>query len=202
MIFPAVFAFGMKPDQGATLVFQVLPEIFAQIPMGHLFGGLFFILLSTAALTSSISILEVPASYFIDEKKWSRKKAAWLVGVLAFVVGVPSALSSIDGNFFNSMSIAWFNGATVTGFMDILDSIFGTLLIVVVAFMTSVYCGWVLDVDKLIENIGEGTPWFTKPIAGIAPSKAFKIMLKFVIPPIIFLVLLNTIGVLGFFAGT
>lgn len=201
MIFPAVFAFGMKPDQGATLVFQVLPEIFALMPMGNLFGGLFFILLSTAALTSSISILEVPASYFIDEKKWSRKKSAWLVGILAFIVGIPSALSTIDGNFFNSLSMAWFNGATVTGFMDILDNIFGTLLIVVVAFMTSVYCGWVIDLDELTENIGEGTPWFTKPIAGVIPANVFKVMLKYIIPPVIFLVLLNTIGVLGFFAG-
>ena len=202
MIFPAVFAFGMQPDQGATLVFQVLPTIFAQMPMGNLVGGLFFILLSVAALTSSISILEVPASYFIDEKKWDRKKAAWVVGILAFVVGIPSALSAIDGNFFNTITMPWFEGKTAIGFLDILDKIFGSLFIVIVALMTSIYSGWVLDINKLIENIAEGSPGFTKSYGGIIPSKVFKIMLKYVIPPVILLVLLNMVGLFGTFSGT
>ena len=188
--------------RGPTLVFQILPAIFSQMPMGNLIGGLFFLLLSVAALTSSISILEVPASYFIDEKKWSRKKAAWVVGGLAFVVGIPSALSAIDGNFFNTISMAWFGHETVSGFLDILDKIFGSLLIVIVALMTSIYCGWIINVDELIANIGEGAPSFTKPILGINPSVVFKVMLKYIIPPVILLVLLNMVGVLGFFAGT
>jgi NSS family neurotransmitter:Na+ symporter len=202
MIFPAVYAFGMEPDQGPTLVFQVLPNIFDQIPFGHLVGGLFFLLLSVAALTSSISILEVPASYFMDEKKWSRKKSAWVVGILAFVVGIPSALTAIEGSFFHDVSMPWFNGATVTGFFDILDTIFGTFFIVLVALMTSIYVGWVVDVRKVVEHIGEGSTFFNDPIMGIKPNVVFTFMLKYIIPLTILLVLLNMIGVLGFFAGT
>ena len=202
MIFPAVFAFGMEPDEGPTLVFKVLPTIFAQMPMGNLIGGLFFLLLSVAALTSSISILEVPSSYFMDEKKWDRKKAAWVVGILAFVVGIPSALSAIDGNFFNTISMPWFEGKTAIGFLDILDKIFGSLFIVIVALMTSIYSGWIINVDDLIVNISEGSPGFSKPIMGIVPAKVFKIMLKFVIPPVILLVLLNMVGIFGSFSGT
>lgn len=201
MIFPAVFAFGMEPSQGPTLTFQVLPAIFEQIPFGNIIGGLFFLLLSVAALTSSISILEVPASYFMDEKKWSRKKSAWVVGILAFVVGIPSALTAIDGNFFNEIAMPWFQGATVTGFFDILDTVFGTFFIVVVALMTSVYVGWVLDIHTVVEHIGDGSEGFNKSYWGIVPSKVFVIMLKYVIPVTILLVLLNMVGVLGMFSG-
>ncbi|MCF6359190.1 MAG: sodium-dependent transporter [Cyclobacteriaceae bacterium] len=201
MIFPAVFAFGMEPSQGPTLTFQVLPAIFAQIPFGNIVGGLFFLLLSVAALTSSISILEVPASYFMDEKKWSRKKSAWVVGILAFVVGIPSALTAIDGNFFNEMTMPWFQGATVTGFFDILDTVFGTFFIVVVALMTSVYVGWVLDINTVVKHISEGSEGFNKSYMGIVPSKVFVIMLKYIIPVVILLVLLNMVGLLGMFSG-
>jgi len=201
MIFPAVFAFGMEPSQGPTLTFQVLPAIFAQIPFGNIVGGLFFLLLSVAALTSSISILEVPASYFMDEKKWSRKKSAWVVGILAFLVGIPSALTAIDGNFFHDMTMPWFQGATITGFFDILDTVFGTFFIVVVALMTSIYVGWVLDIHTVVEHIGDGSEGFNKSYFGIVPSKVFVIMLKYVIPVVILLVLLNMVGLLGMFSG-
>lgn len=74
MIFPAVFAFGMEPNQGPTLVFQILPHIFSEMPGGNIVGAFFFLLLCIAALTSTISMIEVPGSWLIDEKKWSRKK--------------------------------------------------------------------------------------------------------------------------------
>lgn len=202
MIFPAVFAFGMEPTQGPTLTFQVLPNIFSQIPYGNLVAGLFFLLLSVAALTSSISILEVPASYLMDEKKWSRKKSAWVIGILAFIIGIPSALTAIDGNFFHDMTMPWFHGATVTGFFDILDTIFGTFFIVVAAFLTSIYVGWVLDVNKIVEHIAEGAEGFTKPFMGVVPAKVFIFFLKYIIPVVILLVLLNMVGLLGFFSGT
>jgi len=203
MIFPAVFAFGKNPEEGSTLVFKVLPEIFNAMPGGHLVGSLFFILLTVAALTSSISILEVPAAYFMDEKKWSRKKSAWVVGIAAFVIGIPSALTAIDGNFFSTLSIPWFDGKTVTGWFGIIDSIFGTFFIVVVALMTSLYAGWIINYKKLIENLGEGNKVFSKPLIGkLTPAHLFGFMLRYIIPITILLVLLNMIGVLGFFAGT
>lgn len=203
MIFPAVFAFGKSPDEGATLVFKVLPEIFDAMPAGgHIVGALFFILLTVAALTSSISILEVPASYFMDEKKWNRKKSAWVVGIAAFVIGIPSALTAIDGNFFNTISIPWFGGATVTGWFGIIDTIFGTFFIVIVALMTSIYAGWIINYKKLIENLGEGNSMFLRPlIGGLSAGQIFGFMLRYIIPITILLVLLNMIGVLGFFAG-
>jgi neurotransmitter:Na+ symporter, NSS family len=105
MIFPAVFAFGKSPEAGPTLVFQVLPEVFNAIPGGAIVGAVFFLILMVAAITSTISMLEVPASYFIDEKKWTRKKAAVLIGILAFIVGVPAALSSGGSTYFSNMTL-------------------------------------------------------------------------------------------------
>ncbi|HMP99659.1 MAG TPA: sodium-dependent transporter, partial [Cyclobacteriaceae bacterium] len=105
MIFPAVFAFGKSPEAGPTLVFQVLPEVFRAIPGGSIVGAVFFLILMVAAITSTISMLEVPASYFIDEKKWKRKKASILIGVFAFIVGVPAALSSGGSSYFTNMTL-------------------------------------------------------------------------------------------------
>jgi len=198
MIFPAVFAFGKDPAQGTALVFQVLPDIFDSIPAGgNIIGALFFLLLCIAALTSSISMIEVPASYLIDEKKWNRKKAAWVVGILAFVVGIPSALSGGASEFFTNMSVPYFGGTVKTGFLDIMDGVFGELFIVIVALMTSVYAGWFANTRSLADEIGQGSTIFSKKIVGdFTWSNLWIFFIKFVCPMVIALVLLSTIGVI------
>jgi NSS family neurotransmitter:Na+ symporter len=196
MIFPAVFAFGKSPEAGPTLVFQVLPEIFGSMPGGAIVGALFFILLTVAALTSSISMLEVPASYFIDEKKWSRKKSAIFVGVLVFIFGIPSALSHGASDLFTNMNMHVF-GTDVTGFQGIIDYWFGTFFIVVVALVTCVYVAWKLPIENIIGEMAEGSNF--KP-DGLA-SKVFVFFIRFIGPIVITAVLLNMMGVFGFFAG-
>lgn len=198
MIFPAVFAFGKNPAEGTALVFQVLPDIFNSMPAGgNIVGALFFMLLAIAALTSSISMLEVPASYLIDENKWNRKKSAWTVGILAFLVGIPSALSGGASEFFTNMSVPYFGGVVKTGFLDIMDGVFGELFIVIVAFMTCLYAGWFTDTNKLAEEIGHGSKAFAKPIIGsLTGQKLWVFFIKYVCPIVIGLVLLATVGIL------
>lgn len=197
MIFPAVFSFGKNPAEGTALVFNVLPEIFASMPTGgRIVGASFFLLLCIAALTSSISMIEVPASYLIDEKKWSRKKSAWTVGILAFLVGIPSALSGGASEMFTTMSINLF-GVIKTGFLDIMDALFGGLFIVIVALMTCVYTGWIMDINKVAAEIGTGAPGFQKPLIGnLSPLVLWKFFIRFVCPLVIGLVLLSTIGII------
>jgi NSS family neurotransmitter:Na+ symporter len=197
MIFPAVFAFGKDPAGGTTLVFQVLPEIFNSLPTGgNIVGALFFLLLCIAALTSSISMIEVPGSYLIDEKKWSRKRASWTIGILAFLVGIPSALSGGASDFFTNISINYF-GTTKTGFLDIMDAIFGSLFIVIVCLMTALYVGWVLKPARVAEEIGLGTKWFQRQIIGsVSPADLWVFFIKYICPIVILLVLLATIGVI------
>jgi NSS family neurotransmitter:Na+ symporter len=198
MIFPAVFAFSKDPASGTTLVFQVLPEIFDSMPAGgNVVGALFFLLLCIAALTSAISMLEVPASYLIDESKWSRKKSAWTVGILAFLVGIPSALSGGASHLFTELTIPYFGGTVKTGFLDIMDAIFGELFIVVVALMTSVYAGWFTNTRKLADEIAHGSKLFNKRIAGsLTWSGLWVFFIKYVCPIVIGLVLLSTTGII------
>ena len=97
VIFPLVFTFQLEPTAGPGLIFQTLPITFAQLPGGQLLALVFFVLLSFAALSSAMSLLEVIVAYFIDEKGWSRARATWSIGGVIFLCGIPSALS---GQFF------------------------------------------------------------------------------------------------------
>ena len=95
MIFPLVFSMGQSPEAGPGLVFVALPGIFQQMGpvVGKIIGSGFFLLLCFAALTSTISLLEIPTSFLVDEKKWSRKPVVWIGAVLIFLIGLPSMLS-------------------------------------------------------------------------------------------------------------
>ena len=93
MIFPAVFAFGIEPASGPSLVFITLPGIFQQMPGGDFFGAIFFILLAVAALTSTISLLEVVVAFFSEELNISRKRATLIATVAISILGVFASMS-------------------------------------------------------------------------------------------------------------
>jgi NSS family neurotransmitter:Na+ symporter len=193
MVFPALFALlpGKDPAAGPALVFDVLPRVFDAMPGGNIIGGMFFLLLMVAALTSTISMLEVPVAFLIDDKKWSRKKAAWIVGIAAMVLSVPSAMSSIEGSVFNSMSIS-FLGNTKIGFFDIMDFTFGTVAVVVICLMLSLYTGWAKKISDFADELALGAPGFK----GLS-RKAWIFFIKWVCPVVIALVLLDLLGVFG-----
>lgn len=195
MIFPAVFAFGMEPNQGPTLVFQILPQIFSEMPGGNIVGAFFFLLLCIAALTSTISMIEVPGSWLIDEKKWSRKKAAWAVAIAAIVFGVPSALSKGANDTLTNMSIQ-FSGMTITSFMDIMDFIWGSFFIIIVSLFVCLYVGWIIGPAKIIAELSEGTPSFnTARYAGVTAAQVWSFFLRFICPLVIIIVILNQFNV-------
>lgn len=99
VIFPIVFTYGLEAAQGPGLVFLNLPVAFAQMPGGAVLAPLFFALLAFAALTSAISMLEVPVAYLIDERGWSRRRAVLSAGGLIALASVPAALSGGGGPF-------------------------------------------------------------------------------------------------------
>jgi NSS family neurotransmitter:Na+ symporter len=140
VVFPLVFSFGLEPSAGPGLIFQTLPVAFAQLPAGYWIALAFFVLLSFAALTSSISLLEVACAYFVDEQGWSRKQASWTLGSVIFLLGIPSALS---GEFL--------------GFMDGLAT---NYLLPIGALAIAVFTGWALTHDERREefNAGESSP--------------------------------------------
>ena len=198
MVFPAVFAFHGEVNQGPTLVFNVLANIFQKMPFGNIAGALFFLLLFFAAITSTISMLEAPAAYFMDNKKWNRKKAAWTVAIAAFLFGIPSALSTGSSEFFSSMTVNIL-GTQITGIMDILDHLFGKLFMMLVVLSTCLYTGWFMKINTIVDEITLGAPGFkSSKILGIAPDRIWVFAIRFICPIIIGLVVLN---VLGFFGG-
>ena len=190
MVFPAVFAFGMDPGAGPGLTFVTLPKVFAQMTAGWVFGAIFFCLLSVAAVTSSISMLEVPVSYFVDDKPKARKKAAIIVGIFAFLIGIPSAMANGGSEFFSNMELMG-----KTGFLDIMDQVFGTLCLIVISLSLSIYVGWIWKTEPAVKEISEGCPWFTQPmVAGISPAQIWAFFVKYICPVVISLVLVNALG--------
>jgi len=173
IIFPTLFAIpGIAPTAGSGLVFKVFPLIFSQIPGGFIFGSLFFLLLSVAALTSTISLLEVPVAYFVDERNWSRKKAAWMIGFLSFVLGVPSALSSGGVKFFTKID-----------FQNAMDFIFGNVSLAFGALLICFFLGYIWGVRKAVQEVLSGNPRFK-----LKPLWAFSI--KFLTPVAIIIILI------------
>jgi len=128
VVFPLAFSFGLEPGAGPGLIFRTLPIAFAQLPGGYWVSLGFFILLSFAAITSSISLLEVASAYFIDEQGWSRSRAAWRLGMVIFLLGIPSA---IDEHFLGAM-----------------DALSTNYLLPIGALLIAVFTGWTLTHDQ------------------------------------------------------
>lgn len=134
VIFPAVFAFGISPSSGPGLVFITLPGIFADIPMGSLVGITFFFLLVIAALSSAISILEVPVAYVMRRFNWSRRFSSVMLGLVMYVLGVAASLGM--GNWSNITPIGDNN------IMDSMNYVASNVLLPLGGFMIALFVGW------------------------------------------------------------
>ncbi len=106
LIFPLVFSLSMSPTEGPPLVFMVLPKVFHEMGpvLGRIVGGSFFLLLCFAALTSTISLLEVPTAYLVDQKKIKRTRVVWFMAALIFILGLPTMVSQGMIPALNKMS--------------------------------------------------------------------------------------------------
>ena len=132
-IMPAVFVFGLDPSEGPGLVFETLPFIFSNMPLGGLVSILFFLALIVAALTSSISLFEVGVAYLMEEKHVSRKKACVIIFVLTWALGVLCSLS------FGPLSDLKLFGNTLFDFFDKLSA---NYLMPAGAFLIVLFVGW------------------------------------------------------------
>ena len=184
-IFTAVFATGQDPGSGPGLIFNTLTVVFGGMTGGYFFGLLFFILLTVAALTSAISLLEVVVAYFVDEKGWTRQRAVLIFGFLVYLFGLPSALS------FNLLADKTMFGLT---FFDIVDYTASNILLPVGGFFIAVFVGWVWGLDKALHELKNGVQKLFEERAWLIST--FKIFLKFISPVMIFIVFLHSIGLL------
>lgn len=187
-IMPAVFAFGLDPSAGPGLMFITLKEVFASMPMGNVFGFLFFVLVFFAAITSSISLLEVICAYFIDSKKMKRKNVTMITGIAVFFLGIPVALSQgmlSDVRPLLGMDI-----------LDTFDFIAEYTLMPLGALFMCLGIGWKWGSDvvtKEVELSGDG----------FKLKSYYKFMVKWVTPVLVAFVLYSTCisPVIKYFAG-
>jgi len=168
-IFPALFAFGMEPAEGPGLVFVTLPVVFHQMPGGTLFATMFFALFLMAALTSSISLLEVVAAYFIDGLGWARTKAVLILGLGIFLMGLPSALASgpwADWSIASMLGSA--EGQGVLGsvhifqlnWFDLISHIVSDYMLPIGGLFVCLLVGWFWDRATVEAEVSIGNPGF------------------------------------------
>jgi len=137
VIFPVLFAIGVEPGSGGMgAAFVSLAGAFGQIPGGTVLGFAFFVILLLAALSSSISLLETPTSYVVDNYDYSRKQVATGLGAVIWAVGIPTALST--------NTLAWYNAVVFN------------LLLPIVVLLFAVFVGWVAF-DLSVDEVGRGT---------------------------------------------
>jgi len=177
-IFPIVFSVGMEPAAGPGLIFKTIPVVFSQIPGGFVLAILFFLLLSFAALTSAISLLEAQVAFLIDERGWGRKRATGFLAGLAFVVGLPTALS------YNALSEWTPIGDLV--FFDSLDLIASNYLLPLSGLLISVYVGWFWNGNEEKEELVAGGAGWVYPL--------WHFLIRYVSPLAVLIVLLFKIG--------
>lgn len=146
-IMPAVFAFGIDPQAGPGLVFETLPFVFGQMPAGGVIAILFFVALLVAALTSSISMLEVAVAYLVEEKKFSRLGACALLFVICWVVGAVCSLS------FGPLSHIRIAGGNI---FDFFDNVSSNILMTLGSLFTVLFVGWRLKKTDVYDEFTNG----------------------------------------------
>ncbi len=143
-IMPAVFAFGISPSEGPGLVFVTLPYIFAQIPYGSILAILFFFVLFIAAITSSISLLEVIVAYMIEEWKLSRKTSVIISVIVITILGSFCSLSQ------GVMSDVLIMGSNI---FDVFDITSANILMPLGALSFVLFAGWKLKKEDFMNEI-------------------------------------------------
>ena len=187
MILPLVFSQGIEPTGGPGLVFITLPGIFENMGAitGPLIGGAFFLLLSVAALTSTVSLLEVPVSYLVDQKKWSRTKSTVSMALIVFLFGLPSLLSqgAVDG--LTNMKVIQFEGA----FLDFIQIVFLEIGLPFGGFMMSLFISQKWKTANLAAEILDGYPNYS----GSFVEKFLNTMITIVCPIVLGIMVVITI---------
>ena len=136
-IFPIIIAFGIDPGSGgAGLIFTSLPLAFAEMPFGIAYGMAFFLLLSVAAWTSSISLMEPATAYMVEATNLSRKSAALLIAALGWILGLATVFS------FNIWSEVSIGGKSL---MDAIEFVAADIMMPVGGLLTALFAGWVLS---------------------------------------------------------
>ena len=191
MIIPAVFTFmgqeGLN-NSGPGLMFVALPKVFSAMgnTVGTIVGVLFFLTVSFAALTSSVSIMEAIVSCVMDKFRWERKKAVLAVSGLGAVLGLVVCL----GYNVIYFELVLPNGS-VGQVLDVMDYVSNYVLMPVVSIATCILIGWMVKPKTVIDEVKRNGEPFGR-------QKLYVVMIKFITPVLLLLLLLQALGVLKF----
>ena len=175
IIFPACFAYEIEVDSGPDLIFITLPNLFNNIPLGRLWGSLFFVFMSFAAISTVLAVFENIVSCTVDLFKWGRKKACIINGILLFILSLPCVLGFNVLSGFNPLG-------EKTNIMDLEDFLVSNICLPLGSLVFVIFCtskfGW--KWDNFINEANEGK--------GLKVKKFMKGYLTYVLPVIILIV--------------
>ncbi len=180
-IFPAVFSFGLAPDAGPVLLFNVLPTVFNQMPFGSLFLVAFLLLFLFATLTSAFSMLEIIVAPISKGDNRKRRMFSWIVGISIFVVGIPSALS-----FGILADVSIFDKSI----FDAADFLVSNILMPLGALLISIFVPMKISKKELLQELHQGSTISRKVFT------YWYLLLKYVSPIVIIVVFLDAIGII------
>ena len=155
-------------------------QLFATLPGGHLFGAAFFIMLFMAALTSTVSLLEVPVAYLIDARGWPRPRAVLAVAGATFLLSLPSA--------FAGGSVASLSRLPGIGmdFLSLMATVWNNFALPIGGLLIAVFVGWVWRVDGALDELRANQAWFPG-------ARAWGFLIRFVCPLAILFIIVFTI---------
>lgn len=183
-IFPAVFAFGIKPDAGPKLLFIIIPTVFNAMPFGRVFMVLFFILTAIAATGAMLSLLEVPIAFLTEKYLWSRSKATLLTIIGIALLGSTATLST-----------SLLAGVTLWGksFFDFFDFITSDVLLPLGGIFIALFVGWqwkYANVKQEMSNQGK--------LKNERFVQIYMFLVKYVVPIAIAVILLAGLNIIKF----
>lgn len=177
IIFPACFSYGVQPDQGPSLIFVTLPNVFVNMSGGRVWGTLFFLFMTFASFSTIVAVFENIISFCIDMFHWGRKKAVLINGIIVLIASMPCVLGY---NVWKSLHLI--------GGRDVLDSedfLVSNLLLPIGSLIFLIFCttkfGW--GFDKYYEECNTGR--------GIRFAKWLKPYFQFVLPILILIIIIQ-----------
>jgi NSS family neurotransmitter:Na+ symporter len=177
IIFPIVFTHGLHPDSGPGLIFKTLPIAFGSMTGGWLFGILFFLVLTIAALTSSIALIEPAVAWLVENKGFSREKACTAAGLAAWFLGLGTVFSFNVWNDFRIFGRSFF---------ELLDYLTANLMLPIGGFCIAFFSGWIMHRQDSEQELNLPTA---------QAYEVWKFLVCYVAPVAVFLVFLNAVGV-------
>lgn len=178
IIFPIVFSNGLEPDAGVGLVFETLPIAFGQMPFGNIFGSLFFLLLTLAALSSAISLIEPAIAWLVETGKCARVSATIVIGIATWLLGFVTIFSFNEWSEFKLFSMTMF---------ELIDYVTSNIMLPLGGIFMAIFVAWLMKSEDVTSEL--------KVSAQNCGYQIWNFLLRYIIPLAVTLVLLNAIGI-------